>query len=717
MMRTLPKTLALAFLTSALNGFVAAQQSGILRCGTDLYIELQKQKDPTYEKKLQAVEEQTQRIVESRKTMRTNQIYTIPVVVHVVYNTAAQNISDAQVLSQIEILNKDFRKLNSDTNLVPNVFKPLAADTEIEFCLATRDPNGNPTNGITRTQTTVSSFSIGSDAVKFTSQGGKDAWNPAKYLNIWVCNLGGGLLGYATPPTGNVSSTDGVVIGYTYFGNTGTAQAPYNKGRTCTHEVGHYLNLKHIWGDSYCGNDNVADTPTSQQANYGCPTFPKVTCNNGPNGDMFMNYMDYTDDACMQMYTHGQADRMQAAILGPRASLLTSDGCTPAVLPDYDAGITSVNKPGNSSCLSFTPNVTLKNFGSQTLTSCTIQYRIDNGNFQSFTWTGSLASQQTISVNLPQQLTTGGAHTFTAKTSSPNGQADANASNDQTSKTFTAIDASSAIGLPFTENFESNSFNTNGWTVENPDGARTWAIKTTGGLPSGTKSAWIDMFNYNSQGQKDYLVSPVFNLTPYDSVFLTFDFAYRRYTNNVLDSLAVQASTDCGDSWQQVFKLGGQTLATVTNTTNSAFTPNTASDWCAAPGGANCANINLSNYAGNSTFLLRFVGINGYGNNPYIDNINLFGSLATSTEQLSVLNQLTIYPNPSNGKFVMTGEVSASPINIEIVDLVGRTLYKETLNGGIIHQNIDLSHLSNGTYLLKAVFPDGTNSYKLIINR
>lgn len=300
-------------------------------CGTIQYMEDMLQQDPAWKVRLDQLEIETQNFEANRASHKTQAVITIPVVVHVVYRTNAENISDNQILSQIAILNEDFRKLNADTSSIPNVFKPLAADAQIEFCMAVQDPSGNPTNGITRTQTTVTSFSS-NNAVKSNSSGGKSAWPANKYLNIWVCNLGGGLLGYAQFPGGS-ASTDGVVVGYKYFGNIGTAQAPYNKGRTATHEVGHWLNLRHTWGDANCGNDFVSDTPTSQAANYGCPSFPHVTCSNGPDGDMFMNYMDYVNDNCMHMFTPGQSTRMLAALNNQRSGLLTSDGCTPLNAP------------------------------------------------------------------------------------------------------------------------------------------------------------------------------------------------------------------------------------------------------------------------------------------------------------------------------------------------------------------------------------------------
>ncbi|GHG61722.1 zinc metalloprotease [Streptomyces griseocarneus] len=252
----------------------------------------------------------------------------IPVVVHVVFHTAAQNIDDDQITGQIDVLNKDYRAQNADVGQVPPVWKPLVADSRIEFELATTDPDGQPTDGITRTETAKTKFNIFTDEVKSASTGGHDAWPADKYLNIWVCprifdpNDPSEILGYAQFPGGD-PETDGVVIGHKFFGTSGTATAPFNLGRTATHEVGHWLNLFHIWGDDdggCSGSDLVADTPNAGGPNFGTPTFPSLTCNNGPDGDMFVNYMDYTDDKGMFMFTKGQSDRMAATLDSFRSS-------------------------------------------------------------------------------------------------------------------------------------------------------------------------------------------------------------------------------------------------------------------------------------------------------------------------------------------------------------------------------------------------------------
>jgi len=314
---------ALAIL--GLTPFLSAQRI----CGTMEHLQMIQQQDPSIIRERESIEEFTNQFVANYQGGE-RVLVTIPVVVHVVWNTTAENISDAQIQSQIAVLNQDFRKLNADVANTPSAFAGLASDANIEFCLASTDPNGSATTGINRVQTTVTAFGT-NDQVKSSSTGGANAWDRSKYLNLWVCDISGGILGYAQFPGGS-AATDGVVVDYQYFGTIGTATAPFNKGRTATHEVGHWLNLYHIWGDDgtgCTGSDQVSDTPNQGGSNYGCPAFPRVSCSNGANGDMFMNYMDYTDDACMYMFSTGQVARMQAlfATGGFRASLVTSNGC------------------------------------------------------------------------------------------------------------------------------------------------------------------------------------------------------------------------------------------------------------------------------------------------------------------------------------------------------------------------------------------------------
>jgi hypothetical protein len=291
------------------------------KCGAMEVHERLSEEFPSYRANLLRIDEYTERALRTGEAQRAmRKLITIPVVVHVVYNKAAENITKSQINSQITVLNRDYRATNPDKSNVPAPWQSLVGDSKVEFKLATRDPKGKQTDGITRTKTDRASFGA-DDSVKKASEGGVAAWPADKYLNMWVCNLGSGLLGYAQFP-GGPARTDGVVILHSAFGTTGTVKQPFHLGRSATHEVGHWLNLRHIWADTMgCGgSDHVADTPNAAGPNFGKPTFPDITCNNGPNGDMFVNYMDYVDDAAMFMFTAGQVGRMNATLAGPRKS-------------------------------------------------------------------------------------------------------------------------------------------------------------------------------------------------------------------------------------------------------------------------------------------------------------------------------------------------------------------------------------------------------------
>ena len=267
---------------------------------------------PAYRTNQMRLEGATARVRDSSVNLKKLKIVTVKTVVNVVYRTEEQNVSDAQIKSQITAMNKDFRATNVDRRQTPPPWLGLVTDARIQFKLVKT----------TRTRTTRNAFSF-DDGVKHASTGGIAPHDPQRHLNMWVCVLSGGLLGYAQFP-GGPAVTDGVVINYRAFGTSGTAQAPFDKGRTATHEVGHYFNLRHIWGDTpdCSGSDMVSDTPNCAGPNTGKPTWPLVTCNNGPNGDMFMNYMDYTDDAAMFMFTAQQVLRMRSALETARSGLM-----------------------------------------------------------------------------------------------------------------------------------------------------------------------------------------------------------------------------------------------------------------------------------------------------------------------------------------------------------------------------------------------------------
>ncbi len=285
------------------------------RCASQEVLEQQLAKDPSLRKRMADIEAYTQKMTKNPGALRAaGGTIEIPVVVHVVHHTTAENISDEQVKSQIEVLNEDFNNRNADRVTVPTEFQDEQTSVGVQFVL----------DRIIRVQTNKRKFSYYADDVKKTNTGGSNAVEPSKYLNMWSCNLGQNLLGYAQFP-GGAPETDGIVVLYSAFGSqsktAGSYIPNYNLGRTATHEVGHWLNLRHIWGDATCGNDLVDDTPQHNTANGGCPAYPHLSTCGGTPVEMTMNYMDYTYDACMNMFSNGQRDRMLATFTsgGPRA--------------------------------------------------------------------------------------------------------------------------------------------------------------------------------------------------------------------------------------------------------------------------------------------------------------------------------------------------------------------------------------------------------------
>jgi hypothetical protein len=328
--------LILISFTFLLSSQLKAQQP----CASANYQEEQLRNNPSLVNRINSIELfSKQQITTGANNRLEGSVIKIPVVVHILYHTASEKISDEQVASQITALNKYFRRGNNDTANTPAYFRQFAADCEIEFQLAISDPGKRSTSGIIRKYTPITKWRA-DDQMKFSQNMGDDGWDPKNYLNIWVCNLDK-FAGYATVPGGD-EKKDGVVISYSAFG-TSSAASGYDLGKTAVHEIGHWLNLKHLWGDEYCGDDGVSDTPKQASYTVGCPSTIRITCGNNPYGDMYMNYMDFTNDKCTNMFTLGQKARMRAlfATGGVRNSLLLSGGLiTPLIfnspLPDED---------------------------------------------------------------------------------------------------------------------------------------------------------------------------------------------------------------------------------------------------------------------------------------------------------------------------------------------------------------------------------------------
>lgn len=668
----------------------------IERCHTSHWLEEQNSTDPQTLHQRKAVEDNLQALLGTNPDYRVSGgVVTIPVVFHVIYNRPEVNVSMDRIQSQLDVLNRDFRKLNSDTASMPSVWASTMADAEFEFCLATIDPDGNPTNGVTRTPTSVTGF-WDNLSMKFDSLGGKDAWPRDGYLNVWVSNLGAPR-GFAQFP-GFLAETDGIAIDWRLFGKN---IAPYGEGRAMVHEVGHWFNLFHTWGasNSACSSDLVADTPDQQSWTNGCPTFPLLdSCSPTGAGIMFMNYMDYTNEECLNSFTHGQVARMHATMATARQGILNSTNCVPLNLSPVDAAISSIKNPSGVFCdIDITPEFVLANFGTNPLTSCTINYQLDAGAVQTINWTGNLPSLIRETILLPTISPPAGPHTLKIWVSNPNGGIDGQPSNDQKSTTFNNSYPPSGRATPINESFESEFFPPAGWSIQNPDSFFTW--ERVSGISAngvGQGCARMNGFSYYVLGQPDYLNLPILDLSVSTAAEMTFDIAYSLYNSSFYDdSLSVQVSSDCGNTWTDIYKDGGQGLTTTSiPITGVEFTP-AANEW-------RTEVLDLTPYASMTGVMIRFRHLNNHQNNLYIDNINVNGSVAVQSPILPNL-QFELFPNPANDHLYLTvSDVLDRGTTLRITNSLGNLI--ETIDSPTYGQTsleLDISNLATGIYFLE----------------
>ncbi|WP_426059672.1 M43 family zinc metalloprotease [Hymenobacter sp. B1770] len=603
-----------------------------------------------------------------RKT--TAQNYTIPIVFHVVHNGEAvgtgSNISDARILEQMSRLNEDFAKLNADRSKIPGVFQGAHADVQVQFALAQKDLAGNCFNGINRVNRTAKGWTAPPYSQSYCNSTIKpgSSWDPSRYLNFWVVELGDGLLGFAQFPdntaglgglnaSGGTANTDGVVCLYSSVGNGGLAAAPYNLGRTATHEVGHWLGLRHIWGDGSCATDYVADTPTQSTSNYGCPAFPKVTCSNGPNGDMFMNYMDYTDDACMFMFSAGQKDRMQAVMAAntPRRTSLATSSALP---PDVTYAATTS-----------TPLV---------CAGSTISLAGTAPAGYTYSWTGPngfTSTQQNPSLS---NVTTEASGTYTMITA-PAGGCPISANVDvtvrpiSTSPALTASnggvrcgsDAVLLTATPFgnqTATIINQNWNVGttegGWTRDNTGSANgrntapVWATSTTTPGVNGTRFIMVDASSgKNNDLTRSSLYSPVFSAANLSSLSLSFQHIFK-VKNGANDLGKVEISSNGGSTWTTL-----QTYITNQGSSNTS---------AASPA---AVTIYLDAYAGMANLQLRWNYSSDNGQNWSVDDISVSGRI-NNTYTWSLVSGDGLPANPGTASTLSVSPTTNSVYQVTV---------------------------------------------------
>ena len=620
------------------------------------------------------------RAFEDRRSIQPT--YIIPVVVHVIHNGEAEgvgsNISDQQILSQIEVLNEDFRRFNKDTINTPEQFKAVAADTEIEFRLAKRDPQGLPTNGIKRVLGPQDKYSFFNDEEKLKIL---SYWPAEDYLNIWIINefTEGDYIGYATYPISNLPGIDdpnynrlldGVVIGHKYFGSIDKGDFPvlepnYDKGRTVTHEIGHFLGLRHVWGDGGCGMDDYCDdTPPQDSQTSGCPSM-SVSCG---SDDMIQNYMDYTHDRCMNLFTVCQKQRMITVLENSprRLSLINSLGAIAPPGYSYDLGINKIINPAVVSCrLDQKPQLEITNSGDQRINQFKMAYLVEGIGRDTISFSNiNLAPGSTTTVELPsiffEQYKQ---YEITFSVVSVEGNKDANAVNDTRKRLFAINNQSDFI--PYKEIFKYGNQDSLKWEVINPDKDITWRIFE---YQKGSFASYINAYENVSIGSEDWLISPLLDFSMADEAALTFNVSYADM-NNRNEILKIMVSTGCDNNFSHVvYEQFASSFAVTSN--NSDWKPRTKDDW-------QKQKIDLSEFAGEENVRIAFVVINGNGNNLYLDDIEFFVSKDPESVALNEDNTFKIFPNPTfNKRFNIAFNLDERDhIYVTIFDTYGKILY------------------------------------------
>jgi len=672
----------------------------IIRCGSDEYNEKLRQQYPNMMGSKE-YEDWLRPKIEAFKASRllnpdeTNVVLTIPVVVHVLNNGEAigtgPNITDTQVQSQITVMNIDYR------NLAGSII-PVAADVEVEFCLAQQDPNGLPTNGIDRVnigQNGITETSLPDAQNQMNALKPSSIWDPSKYMNMWsvAFNGGSGLLGYAQFP-GGPANTDGVVSDYRYFGSSDyddgsfILSAPFDKGRTMTHEVGHFLGLFHTFQDGTCTDDYLtgdlcADTPGVATANYNCPTGTDSCPTPLGNPDMIENYMDYTDDACMNTFTVDQKARIVTVLNNStnRMELTTSIGCDTPVIYDLDGQIDfgSLNII-NCGSTSITPEIIITNHGNNTLTSGTIDYYIDSETPVSYNWTGSLAIGEFDTVALPVINLTLGAHTFNAELIDPNGGTDEQPANNviSTNINITGANCSSVGTTTYATSTEGVVFN----TISN--------------LNSGKPSGYSDY----TASSTDVNINSAYDL----SIYANSDGNYQ-----IITYVWIDWNQNCNfDDAGEQYDLG--TSANIVNdlTTNSPLS-------ITIPSGASLGNTTMrvtTKYTDPGSNQFPTSCENGHDAEVEDYTINVMSALSLDDYYL---NSLSIYPNPVTDKLTIKVSNSYTPDSYKIYNMVGQLVAQKSVNN-LSDLKVNTSSLSDGVYFIKISKDNSSSILKFLKN-
>ncbi len=652
----------------------------------------------------------------------------IAIVVHVIHNNepygTGVNISDEQIYSQIEVLNEDFQRQNADTVNTQAEFRPLGAKLNVEFVLARQTETGEATNGIVRMQGTKTSYNINISDRELLSSFSQ--WNPNIYLNIWVTNLTSPNIGLAQfpdydypglddqPNTSN-PNTDGLVIDYKVFGSEaklpGLGLLPsYNRGRTTTHEIGHFFGLRHVWGDDTSASgcfvdDYVEDTPNSNKDYSGvCTPTDHFSCE---SNDMFENFLYYTNDACMNIFTKEQVERMEVILDSAirRASLKNSIGTEYPGTQFIDIAISSISSPGKVVCENtLSPVIMVRNNGEQPIKNFQITYAINGSDFL-YNYTGdTLFSGETIEIVFPQTDVTNGTNFFSARVMNLPGEL--SISNNYKEAYF-VIDQQTDF-IPLREQFLMENIESTNWITLNEDNMVGWETETAPNNNKANIAAFINLYNYEERQQLDWLISPAMDFTEITEASLFFKVSYASNAD-FNDQLYVMASENCGNSFDEILEV--YSASDLASEESDAFwTPTNSADWLDKL-------LDLSSLAGKDNVRIAFMAVNNYGNNLYLDDIEFY---TNSPDEIIPVGQssFVVYPNPSmDGSFQMAFNTTQRQlVHIQIMDVMGKVFYDgefpNTLNQTY---DFELANARSGMYIIVAQGEDFIRSKKLIL--
>lgn len=629
--------------------------------------------------------------LQASKSKSQGLVYTIPVVFHIIYNDYTDNITRAQIEDGLRILNEDFRRLNPDTVNTRSQFVGVAADIEVEFKLAKKDPNGNCTEGITRTQ---SSESVGArDNVKDLIN-----WDNDEYLNIWVVNSiqassgsTGTVLGYAYRPfPGQGYKQDGIVIRHDALGSIGSSD---RLGRTLTHEAGHYLGLLHPFDSGCNGDDGISDTPPVASASFGCNTNQNSCTNDFPDlPDMIENYMDYADDVCTNLFTNGQKTVM-------RASLTSSS------LRQYLRSSTNLFNTGVTNPPACTPVALLLADKRSVCFGDTVKFTdiSEDGDPTTWSWSFPGGTPSTSSAQHPEIVYNApGVHNVTLTVSNSAGTD----TKTYTDEIFVKSD-NPGHATNWVEGFEAAQLPLHQISIL--DAGDGIAFELTNQAASlGSQSLKLDNFQATIEGEIDNMISPALDLWTGANVSLEFDYAFAAKDNTNDDELKVFVSRDCGATWIMRRFYNGNVLRTAPNTTQ-AFVPS-SSEWTTQ-------TIGLDAYIGTNPLLVRFEFTAGGGNNFYLDNIRITGTIGIDENGLN--SRVNIFPNPTQGDFTIEVEKEGlQELDLDIRDITGKMVFSNSyrnIDGYLSVNPTQGLNLREGVYLVRLSTADGVETHRIVV--